>query len=108
MGDLDIGEMFLNFCLHPELRPFCGVDLKPYFPDECEKGYTLWERWVQCMMGMKFSPYVCIQGLLIALEIVKGDRWDRNKCFWMGYSQVESTWRFKLYGNKASSLSNEV
>jgi hypothetical protein len=29
MGDLDIGEMFLNFPFHPDLQPFCGVDLRP-------------------------------------------------------------------------------
>ena len=28
MCDVDIGEMFLNFMLHPKLR-LCGVDLKP-------------------------------------------------------------------------------
>jgi hypothetical protein len=89
MGDLDIGEMFLNFCMHPELRPFCGVDLKPYFSDECEKGQTLWERWVRCMMGLKSSPYVCIKGLLIAIEMVKGDRWDRNNVF--GWATVKIT-----------------
>ena len=26
-SDLDIGENFLNFMLHPDLRPFCGVDV---------------------------------------------------------------------------------
>jgi len=32
MGDSDIAEMFLNFCLHKELQSLCGVDLKGYFP----------------------------------------------------------------------------
>jgi hypothetical protein len=31
MADLDIGEMFLNFPLHPDLRPLCGIDVRPYF-----------------------------------------------------------------------------
>jgi hypothetical protein len=81
MGDLDIGEMFLNFCLHPELRPYCGVDLKPYFPDEGEKHRSLWERWQRCMMGLKPSPYVCIKGLQLALEVVRGDRLDEKNAF---------------------------
>jgi hypothetical protein len=29
MGDLDIREMFLNFCALLDLRPYCSVDLKP-------------------------------------------------------------------------------
>jgi hypothetical protein len=85
MGDLDIGEMFLNFCLHPILRPFCGVDLGAYFPESCVAGKTLWERWERCMMGLRNSPYVCIKGLSIALEVVKGDRHDPNNVFaWDG------------------------
>jgi len=83
MGDLDIGEMFLNFSLHPKLQPFCGVDLRPYFPEEARGGKTLWERWVRCMMGMKNSPYVCIKGFLLALEIIKGDPQDpKNPFHW--------------------------
>jgi hypothetical protein len=74
MGDLDIGEMFLNFCLHPDLQPFCGVDLKPYFLSERGPSKTLWERWVRCMMGLKSSPYFCIKALLIMLEFICGDR----------------------------------
>lgn len=27
MGDMDIGEMFLNFMLHESLRAVCGVDV---------------------------------------------------------------------------------
>ena len=30
MCDVDIGEMFLNFMLHPTLRTLCGVDLSNY------------------------------------------------------------------------------
>lgn len=65
MWGIDIGEMFLNFCLHPELWPFAGVDLHPYFQDETRPDLTLWEHWVRCMMGLKSSLYVCIKALLI-------------------------------------------
>jgi hypothetical protein len=70
MGDLDVAEQFLNFCLDPALRPFCGVDLKAYFQD------AAWEGWTRCMMGLKPSPYVCIKGQLLATEVVMGDRKD--------------------------------
>ena len=81
MGDLDIGEMFLNFCLHPALQPFCGVDVKPYFPEEVNPDATLWEVWVRCMMGLKPSPYMCIKTLLLALEIIRGDKFDPGNPF---------------------------
>jgi hypothetical protein len=83
MGDLDIGEMFLNFCLHPDIQPYAGVDLRPYFGKSGRKGRTLWERWVRCLMGLKSSPYICIKGLLLALEIVRGDHTSpENPFFW--------------------------
>lgn len=31
MGDLDMGEQFLNFPLHPRLQEHFGIDLRPYF-----------------------------------------------------------------------------
>jgi hypothetical protein len=34
MGDIDIGEMFLNFMLHPRMQHHAGVDLTPFFPEE--------------------------------------------------------------------------
>lgn len=84
MGDLDIGEMFLNFCLDPNLQEFCGVDLRPYFSEEVARGQTLWERWVRCMMGLKISPYVAIKGILLAMEVVFGDKDDPNNPYgWM-------------------------
>ena len=33
MTDYDVGEMFLNFMLEPELRPYAGVDLTCLFPE---------------------------------------------------------------------------
>ena len=38
MGDCDIGEMFLNFMLDKELRPFAGVDLTGLYPGESKNG----------------------------------------------------------------------
>lgn len=29
MADLDLGEHFLNFRLHADLQPYCGIELKP-------------------------------------------------------------------------------
>jgi hypothetical protein len=31
MGDMDIGEMFLNFILHESMQALCGVDLTEFF-----------------------------------------------------------------------------
>jgi hypothetical protein len=87
MGDLDITEMFLNFCLHEEVQSLCGVDLRGYFPEEATQGKTLWERWVRCMMGLKTSPYVTIKGLLIALEVAQGNPLEDGNP--MGWKQVK-------------------
>jgi len=84
MGDLDKGEMFLNFCLDPDVVPLCGVDLKPYFPEECAADGMIWEQLMRCMMSLKSSPYVCIKGLMIALELVRGNHWDKGNPFQWG------------------------
>ena len=33
-------------------------------------------------MGMKNSPYVCIKGSLLALELIQGDHWDASNPFY--------------------------
>ena len=81
MGDLDIGDMFLNFMLDPKIQEYCGVDLRPYFQKEGVPGATLWERWVRCMMGLKVSPYIAIKSMLLACEIMRGDRHDRSNAY---------------------------
>jgi hypothetical protein len=45
MGDLDIGEMFLNFILSESVQKYCGIDLTNLFPEEVNPGKVLWERW---------------------------------------------------------------
>jgi len=76
MGDLDLADMFLNFPLDPKIRPLCGIDLRPLFPDA-----TSWGRWERCVMGLKSSPYVTIKALLLAFEIVLGDHQDPHNVF---------------------------
>jgi hypothetical protein len=76
MMDLDLGEMFLNFPLDISLRPYCGIDLRPYFPTAGNK--THWERWVRCMMGLRSSPYCTTKALFLAYEMVMGDRFQEN------------------------------
>ena len=83
MGDIDIGDMFLNFMLHERIQPYAGVDLTPFFPEELSSGtrQVLWERWGRCAMGFKTSPYQAVQGILFAEEIIRGDPFDPTNIF---------------------------
>jgi hypothetical protein len=54
MCDLDVGEMFLNFILHTDIRSLAGVDLTHY-TKEGEHG-TVWECWQRAAMGLTSSP----------------------------------------------------
>jgi hypothetical protein len=76
MGDLDLGEMFHNFPLDVELRPYCGIDMSPYFMEA-----RSWERWVKLMMGLRPSPYCSIKGFQLALESVLGDHTNPENVF---------------------------
>jgi hypothetical protein len=78
MADLDMGEMFLNFPLDLKVRPYCGIDLKPYLGHAGKSG---WELWARCMMGMVSSPYICIRAALLADEFAKGDHLDSDNPF---------------------------
>jgi len=78
MADLDMGEMFLNFPLDIKVRPYCGLDLKPYFE---HSGNFSWEMWVRCMMGMVSSPFICIKDALLADEVAKGGHQEVSNLF---------------------------
>ena len=86
MGDCDIGEMFLNFMLDVEVRPFAGVDLTCLFPQKVKgREVKVWENWTRMLMGYKPSPYIttwCMCRVLPFLIGRKDDpsnvfRWDR-------------------------------
>jgi hypothetical protein len=70
MGDMDMGEQFLNFHLREDLQPYCGIDVRPVF-DHTRKT-TLWLRWNRCMMGLMSSPYVAIKSTYLGEEIIQG------------------------------------
>ena len=58
MGDMDVGDMFLNFVLHESMQALCGIDLTNFFGETGSNGKPkqLWERWVRAAMGLKSSP----------------------------------------------------
>jgi hypothetical protein len=79
MGDLDMGEQFLNFLLHPDLQQYCGIDLRPFAGDE--RKATLWLQWTRCMMGLRPSPYFTGQGTYYAEALVVSDPRDQTNPF---------------------------
>mmetsp|Transcript_18233 Transcript_18233/g.45137 ORF Transcript_18233/g.45137 Transcript_18233/m.45137 type:complete len:1296 (-) Transcript_18233:2196-6083(-) len=79
MADVDVGECFLNFPLHPSLRKLAGVDLTHYFPDPNRA--TVWECWHRALMGVKSSPYQAVQGMSVAEEVIRGDPSDTTNVF---------------------------
>ena len=78
MADNDVGEMFHNFVLHKDLRTCCGLDVTPYFGDGKK---VIWERWTRLAMGLRNSPYNAVQGMMIAKEVILGDRLDQRNIF---------------------------
>jgi hypothetical protein len=78
MADVDVGECFLKFILHPEIRELAGVDLTHYFGGGDD---VLWEVWDRAAMGVKSLPYQTVSGLTVADEIIQGDRYDEENIF---------------------------
>jgi hypothetical protein len=72
MGDLDLGECFLNFPLDISIRPYAGVDLTPYFG---ENSHLIWERWGRCLMGFTPLPYNAAQSMGWTEAIIWGIPW---------------------------------
>ena len=102
MGDMDIGEMFLNFILHQSMQALCGVDLTEFFgksDPESGRKQVLWEKWVRCAMGLKSSPYQAVQAMLVVKEVILGDprdaenvfRWDKVRMNLPGSTDYDPT-----------------
>ena len=76
--DMDVGEMFLNFPLHPYLRPFSGVDITriksiPYKEGWYQDRNRVWGRWDKNFMGLTDSHYRYLQLLVHVKFIAYGE-----------------------------------
>jgi hypothetical protein len=78
MGDIDLGEMFLNFPLDVKVWPLEGVDLTPYF-GTCNK--LVWERWSRCLMGFTPSPYNAYRTFMWDEELIWGNPANKTSPF---------------------------
>ena len=82
MADLDLGEMFYNFCLDRVIRAYTGVDLTKYFPEHIEsEEERYWVFWNRLLMGMRPSPYLSTRHLLRIRRFLLGDRKDKSNPF---------------------------
>ena len=82
MVDLDVEGFFYNFWLSSVLAKYCGVDLGSYMGHKKDlQGTYIWILWLRLMIGLVLSPYHAIQGLLWAIEVVRGDRSDPDNPF---------------------------
>ena len=84
-GDIDLGEMFLNYPLDEAIRPYAGVDVTRVDFDEenMEHIKRIIERWVRCLMGFKPSPFVTTQTFGWGEEVIVGNRLDiSNPFYW--------------------------
>ena len=76
-GDNDLGEMFLNYCLHDTIQKYSGVDLTAILGS----AKTNWKTWNRMFMGFCPSPYVAVKLFGWCIDMIMGDRWDDNNPF---------------------------
>ena len=96
--NIDVGEMFYNFRISSMLSKYCRVDLGSYLWNKKDcNGTPLSMRWVHFVMGLVLYPYATIQGLLWAIEVVRGYMSDPDNPF-----RWEMT-RLNLPGNPSYS-----
>jgi hypothetical protein len=72
-SDIDVGEQFYNFLLHPSIRPYCGIDVDPYLWPEGQQKRMSWMQWERCVMGLSSSPHGCVRMQMFAEELVQGN-----------------------------------
>ncbi len=79
MADNDAGEFFLNWVMDKKIQILCGVDFTHFLPPK--QTVSPIEIWTRCPMGLRPSPYFCVKGMLLAQEIMLGDRHDPRNVF---------------------------
>lgn len=80
-GDIDLGEMFLNYFLDPRLRPRAGVDVSALCDRKVgdagapkNNGGRAVMRWERSLMGVRSSPFNCVRAYLVSEDVIRGDR----------------------------------
>jgi hypothetical protein len=95
MEDQDIGEMFLNFNLHPLVQRFAAIDLALLELSErtCPHQHMCWTR---NLMGFKPSPYNLVCTYLVAKDVIRGDRHNPSNPFQWDYVKLNlpGTWDY--------------
>lgn len=89
--DIDLGDMFHNFPLHPSLQTYSGVDLSPFVPELVEKFPDLHDHtkndklagiFTRDWMGFKPSPEWSCRFYYLAEEFIKGNELDETNLFY--------------------------
>lgn len=120
--DMDVGDMFLNFLLHEELKRMSGVDIATVRSSAksdaaWEAGRPRrWERWCRNWMGLRDSPYRSIQHMIRLKFVAYGNKedpdnpfqWDRVVYNLPGSTDYDSSkpWVMKL--RRDGHLASEV
>ena len=110
--DMDVGEQFLNYKLHKDLRLLSGVDVREVRSrNPADASWEAsrpgnWERWERNWMGLRDSPYRSLQWQArLKLELYGDRRLRANPFHWervifnlpgsKGY-RADLPWVFKL------------
>ena len=82
-GDIDLGEMFLNYALDLDLREYAGVDVTEVDSEMSTSSKRVLERWTQTLMRFCPLPYMATQQFSWSAEIIMGNYTvPSNPFFW--------------------------
>jgi hypothetical protein len=80
-GDIDVGQNFNNFRVHPRDQHTLGIRYTHTNNAVGDVERESWFRFNCCPFGHRSSPYVCCQGQSRILEVCKGDPSDTTNEF---------------------------
>ena len=80
-GDINLGEMILNYALDMDIRMYADVDVTEV-ADVVAGAKRVLERWTRTLMGLKSSPFVCTQTFAWSEEIIVGDHMEICNLFY--------------------------
>jgi hypothetical protein len=72
------------------MQDLYGVDLTEFFREVDSKSgqrQLLCEKWVRCPMGLKSLPYQVVQAIIVAKQVILGERLDAKNVF--GWDEVQ-------------------